>query len=289
MAVTTENHKALLYMSDKRIMYIGRQIKVLQQSGAPTSLVFSIDSSIELFDEKNNRCYRSKSFLIPAGARTTIRTHNSAIGFCFLDTLGTDLATLRSSMKKAIFIDEQTCVYSGIPNERWLISKTGKLLKSKAPAEYALGQLSEWIEQVDGHSQAFADLRVTKAIAMIKESALENRAVDSIASDLNLSVPRLSQLFKQVTGVPIRRYRLWHRMFLTASKMAFGMSLTEAAVSSGFSDSAHFSRVFKEIAGVKPSIILSTRNQTIIQLLPPAAQLEATVKKDTFDAEINAQ
>ena len=81
---------------------------------------------------------------------------------------------------------------------------------------------------------------------------------------MGLSVPRLSQLFKQVIGMPIRRFRLWYRIFATAAKLSQGYSLTEAAVACGFADYPQLCRVFKELTGSRPTV---ARDNTEIRVL----------------------
>jgi AraC-like DNA-binding protein len=58
----------------------------------------------------------------------------------------------------------------------------------------------------------------------------------------------------------MRRYRLWHRLFVTAVKMGTGGNLTEAAMDAGFTDSAHFSHTFKAMFGMAPTTILLQPN-----------------------------
>ena len=89
-------------------------------------------------------------------------------------------------------------------------------------------------------------------------------SVAEIAAKVSLSIPRLIQLFKQVTGTPIRRFRLWQRIFVTAEKLSTGLSLTDAAMEAGFSDYAHFSRTYRELSGGNPS---DARNNTEIRVL----------------------
>ncbi len=62
-------------------------------------------------------------------------------------------------------------------------------------------------------------------------------------------MPRLSQLFKEVVGTPIRRFRLWHRVFVTAAKLRGGAGLTDAALAAGFADYAQFARTYRQLAG----------------------------------------
>ena len=72
-----------------------------------------------------------------------------------------------------------------------------------------------------------------------------------------MPVPRLTQLFRQKIGIPIRRYRQWHRLFVTCVGVTRGMNLTDAAVNAGFTDSAHFSHTFRSIVGMSPSAALA--------------------------------
>ena len=80
----------------------------------------------------------------------------------------------------------------------------------------------------------------------------------------NYNFSDVNSLFKQVTGTPIRRFRLWQRIFVTSEKLSTGLSLTDAAIEAGFSDYAHFSRTFRELGGGNPS---DARDNTEIRML----------------------
>ena len=110
--------------------------------------------------------------------------------------------------------------------------------------------------------------RVEKVIKLIKDNYAENTSVEHLARAVNLSVPRLTQLFKKVTGTPIRQFRLWQRVFIAAHKLNEGYSLTEAALHAGFSDYAQFSRVYKKLVGASPS---AARNNIEIRVLKEIA------------------
>jgi AraC-like DNA-binding protein len=62
-------------------------------------------------------------------------------------------------------------------------------------------------------------------------------------------------LFKEEVGVPIRRFRQWHRMRVVAALVAKGQTLTDAALGAGFADSSHFSRAFRNMFGITPSSV----------------------------------
>ena len=105
------------------------------------------------------------------------------------------------------------------------------------------------------------DARISSVVALIKRDVANNLSARYLAAQVDLSEPRLSQLFKDTLGVPIRRYRQWHRLFVTAVGVTQGLSLTTAALEAGFTDSAHFSRTFRSILGMPPSAMLNPRGR----------------------------
>lgn len=101
------------------------------------------------------------------------------------------------------------------------------------------------------------DERIQKVLRFLHDNAEENSTGAELQQLVHLSASRLQHLFKQQVGLPLRRYRLWLRIRRVIEQALTCNSLTEAAVSAGFTDSAHFSRVFKEMLGVPPSAILT--------------------------------
>ena len=146
----------------------------------------------------------------------------------------------------------------GLADEAQWLERHRELLDEQAtPAQaYAL------IEQLVGAAAPFKlDARISSVVALIKRDVANNLSARYLAAQVDLSEPRLSQLFKDTLGVPIRRYRQWHRLFVTAVGVTQGLSLTTAALEAGFTDSAHFSRTFRSILGMPPSAMLNPRGR----------------------------
>ena len=70
------------------------------------------------------------------------------------------------------------------------------------------------------------------------------------AAGVHLSPSRLRHLFVEQTGLAFKTYMLWLRLVRALEVYSTGRSLTEAAHEAGFSDSAHFSRIFKRTFGL---------------------------------------
>ena len=95
------------------------------------------------------------------------------------------------------------------------------------------------------------DGRIEKALTYLLKNAERIVPVEEIANHSRLSPSRFLHLFKQETGITYRRSQLWNKLTKSLSQLS-EMSLTELAYANGFSDSAHFSRTFKENFGFSP-------------------------------------
>jgi AraC-like DNA-binding protein len=96
---------------------------------------------------------------------------------------------------------------------------------------------------------------ISRALRLIP-TLLERGEVrlELLAREADISASRLSHLFSQQVGTPLRPYVLWQRLMRVADHVRLGRTLTEAAQAAGFCDSAHFSRVFRRMFGMTPSV-----------------------------------
>lgn len=95
---------------------------------------------------------------------------------------------------------------------------------------------------------------VTRALAQIAlRLECGEVGLEALAKEAGISSSRLSHLFKQHVGIPLRPYVLWRRMMRAAEGVRDGATLTTAAHAAGFSDSAHMNHVFKRTFGLSPS------------------------------------
>lgn len=74
-----------------------------------------------------------------------------------------------------------------------------------------------------------------------------------VAKHVGLSAGRLGRLFNDQVGQSFPTYVRWARLRAAVEAVRDGASLTEAAHSAGFTDSAHANRVCHEMFGLSPS------------------------------------
>jgi len=262
---TQQQKQSLLYLGTERTLFLGELDNQLEIAKAASVLILSTDKPITLIDQKNDITYHERSFLVPAGMNATIKTKGSVVALGILDFLGIDLETIIPRMKNTITIDQKTILYSRISNETYAIEMAHSIFKMHPTAAIAFEQFKALIGPQTTNTTA--DERVTKAATLIRSNIGKGLGVEKIAKEVNLSAPRLAQLFKQITGISIRRFTLWHRINIAALSCAQGATMTEAAIEAGFADYAHFSRTFSEMGGLKPSDMLSPRKNVCFKVL----------------------
>ncbi len=109
------------------------------------------------------------------------------------------------------------------------------------------------------------DSRIKKALDIMKGLHIKKASTKEIARSVCLSESRFIHLFSEQIGIPVRRYLLWLRIAEGITNIVDDPSLTDAAHNLGFADSAHFSRTFRRIFGMKPSKIF--KNSQFIQVI----------------------
>ncbi|MEU7768535.1 helix-turn-helix domain-containing protein [Nocardia sp. NPDC049190] len=77
--------------------------------------------------------------------------------------------------------------------------------------------------------------------------------ITSIATAVGISADRLGRLFARDLGVTFPTYLRWARIIRAVEVARAGATLTDAAHSAGFTDSAHLNRVCHEMFGIVPS------------------------------------
>jgi AraC-like DNA-binding protein len=77
-----------------------------------------------------------------------------------------------------------------------------------------------------------------------------------LAAAVGLSPSRVTHLFRDQVGIPLRAYRRWVRFLLAAEALRDGASLTDAAHHAGFADVSHLHRTFRHHFGLQPGPLL---------------------------------
>ena len=111
---------------------------------------------------------------------------------------------------------------------------------------------------------ACVDMRGNTALAFLQDSSQAYDSIESLSARVRPSPSRFTHLFKKVVGVPVRRYVRWLKMRRALDLAIAGDSLTTAALSAGFSDSAHLPRSVRAMMGIASEILFRQREPLVI-------------------------
>lgn len=99
------------------------------------------------------------------------------------------------------------------------------------------------------------DERIAKAMRYIRDTAPDGVSCAEAARAACLSPGRFSHLFKEQVGMTFAAYIVYQRVMHVYANILSGKSITEAALSAGFSSSSHFADVNRRVFGTCASSI----------------------------------
>ena len=112
------------------------------------------------------------------------------------------------------------------------------------------------------------DSRIMEAVRYIRNLDVKKASTKEIAEHVGLSEGRLTHLFKEQVGIPIRRYLIWRRINDAIYALLKGKSLTYAAHEAEFADYAHLSRNFSNMFGYPISEIIKYTKFFTVETTP---------------------
>ncbi|WTL59958.1 helix-turn-helix transcriptional regulator [Nocardia sp. NBC_01499] len=97
---------------------------------------------------------------------------------------------------------------------------------------------------------------VTAALQLLPDMVKDGSVRGSdVARQLGISATRLTHLFTEQVGIPLRRYILWLRLHIAMNGVMAGEDVTTASASAGFADSSHLTRTCRRTFGLPPSMM----------------------------------
>jgi AraC family transcriptional regulator of arabinose operon len=117
----------------------------------------------------------------------------------------------------------------------------------------ALEQTLIWGYAAAGNEAVHFDARVRQAADYLASHLREPFHLEGLAGRCNLSVSRLSHLFKEEMGVTPQQFLETQRMRHACDLLRLtGMSIAEVAREVGYEDAFYFSNRFRRSVGVSP-------------------------------------
>ncbi|EDY87626.1 transcriptional regulator, AraC family [gamma proteobacterium HTCC5015] len=254
-----DRYQSTIYIWDRRVLHISRFPDIAEHRLGAAALIIGLDGTFSVLETETENWRECRTALIPPGCVHENQFGGTAAAILHIEPESIDYMNITGSMPHG----DWQVMYDHIDEEN-LIQLINKI-HDEAPS---VNDAKNLIKQViygtgyDYENEEKIDPRIRKVLDMIRAEPSASYSMEELAEVVNLSPTRFIHLFKEQTGVPIRRFRQWVRMKTVITYVADGSSLTDAALDAGFTDSAHFSRAFRNMFGITPSSVFN-RSQTM--------------------------
>jgi AraC-like DNA-binding protein len=243
-----QHSRSFMRLWGARAVYIGQAFGLSAHRNAVGVLVIGLHEAFGVADNPLDPAseYRTcRTAVIMPSTLHLLRTSKAPMAFVYLDASSTDLQNLLAACRghDSRFGYDLANADRVIALLRTVAADGSNWRDVRGP----LGRLLDF-RPIDS-----VDARIAMALTRLNDDPSAPVGLAELASVACLSPSRFQHLFKDATGVPLRRYRTWCRMGTALRHAREGASLTEAAHSAGFASSAHFSAAFRDMFGLAPS------------------------------------
>ncbi len=113
------------------------------------------------------------------------------------------------------------------------------------------------------------DFRIQKVVEVLNQDP--SRTLPELAHSCQISVSRLSHLFKDEIGINVKNYRLDCRLQVAAAMLvSTGMQIKKIAYTTGYRHTSSFVRAFKNHFGLSPTCHRKRQVQHVAEQHPLA-------------------
>ncbi len=244
--------QSVIYFWAHRTIYIGSLPSTEPHRLASAALAVGLYGPFRVRNQELGLDEECRSVLIPPGFLHETLYDEAEVAVISLEPESNDYPIARQLMCR----QEKGC-YFDVKNEDRVIHELlviGETHPDAAESSHRLNSLL-YVDVPELLEPKPIDKRIRKAMEIMREDPAQSHSLESLSGQVFLSSTRFTHLFKDETGVPIRRYRQWLRFRQAIQQITNGETMTVAAMQNGFTDSAHFSRAFRSMFGMKPSVI----------------------------------
>lgn len=135
--------------------------------------------------------------------------------------------------------------------DAWITGKRDKIAMCRNIFTSMISLIMDW---KSGHSfDSTKSKKVEKVIQYMTDNFHQRMTLKELASLVNISPSYLSSIFREITGDSPVNYLLKIRMLRAKNFLLEGISVSDTALRSGFSDVHYFSKYFKKHEGLYPT------------------------------------
>lgn len=229
-----------IFWDKDNIAFIGDQVNASEHSHCVLQVFLSLDGPLQVIVE--NEQVSGKCVIVNANARHIFSCGNKSR----LSILIEPSSSFAKELTKKI--DGNYLVYdSGI---EYIQQKVEGLIESNDKQQYI-----NFIQDFVGflgikRNREVLDERIIRILDLLQNCDCYNHTIESLAKSVCLSSSRLSHLFREQIGVPLKSYIMFHQLEKAFSALLGGSNITDAAMAAGFDSPSHFAATVKKWVGM---------------------------------------
>jgi len=137
------------------------------------------------------------------------------------------------------------------PGSESVLAKLSELMFVEVVRRY----LDTLPREQTGWLSGLRDPTIGKALSLLHGAPARNWTIEDIAKDVGLSRSAFAERFTELLGVPPMQYLAKWRMQVAAGLLRGGnLNIAAVAAETGYGSEAAFSRAFKKVTGMSPSL-----------------------------------
>ncbi|MCZ8344004.1 MAG: helix-turn-helix transcriptional regulator [Leptospira sp.] len=236
-----------IYLGNQELLYMGKILSLSVHSHITWTLCLPLHGEIR-YESKEETYKTNQAFLIPPKVDHQIEGYGSYLAFVFFEKYS-PYAPEISGGSKIIRLEERELSPLKV--------ELTQLMQHKEKENHNLNLILDNLH-IPIQRKSKMDDRILVVQKLLLQKDLETqKSLVELAASVGLSESRLSHLFREQMGIPISSYRVWIRIRNLADALKKNRKLTDAAHSSGFFDSSHLHRVFKQYFGINPKNVFA--------------------------------
>ena len=232
-----------IFWDKDNIAFISNQVKATEHSHCVLQVFLSLDEPLQVIVE--NKRIIGKCIIVNKNARHIFSCSNKLR----LSVLIEPSSSFAKELMKKI-------------NGNYLICDNGiERIQNKAAALLDTDDKQQCLNFIQDFADYFGvkrnskvlDERIAELLNILKNCDCYDHTIENFANSVCLSSSRLSHLFREQIGVPLKSYILFHQLEKAFTALLTGTSITAAAMLAGFDSPSHFAATVKKWMGMPVS------------------------------------
>lgn len=233
-----------IFWDKDNIAFIGNQVNATEHAHCVLQIFLSLNEPLEV--TVNGEQINGKCILVNKNARHIFSCDNQ----------------IRLSILIEPSSNFATELIQKIDSDYLIFDNDIDRLQQKAAALIDTNDRQRYIEFIQDFAEylgvkrnsGILDERITALLEILQNCDCYDHTIENFAKSVCLSSSRLSHLFREQIGVPLKSYILFHQLEKAFTALLNGTNITDAAMLAGFDSPSHFAATVKKWMGMPVSV-----------------------------------